>query len=45
MFDGARQRTVGHYRELLEGTGWWLERVVVSPGPMSVIEARQRPAS
>jgi hypothetical protein len=46
MFDGARKRTVGHYRDLLEGTGWqlegtgWqLERVVPSPGSMSVIEA------
>jgi hypothetical protein len=39
MFDGARKRTVGHYRDLLEGTGWQLERVVPSPGSMSVIEA------
>jgi O-methyltransferase domain len=39
MFDGARERTVGQYRELLEGTGWQLEQVVASPGPMSVIEA------
>ena len=44
MFDGARERTVGQYRELLEDTGWQLEQVVPSPGPMSVIEARQRPA-
>jgi hypothetical protein len=39
MFDGARERTVGQYRDLLEATGWRLERVVASPGPMSVIEA------
>ena len=39
MFDGARERTVGQYRELLERTGWRLERVVASPGPMSVIQA------
>jgi hypothetical protein len=44
MFDGARERTVGHYRDLLEGTGWRLERVVASPGPMSIIEAN-RPAA
>jgi O-methyltransferase domain len=41
MFDGARERTVGQYRELLEGTGWQLEQVVASPGPMSVIQARR----
>ena len=39
MFDGARERTVGQYRELLERTGWQLEQVVASPGPMSIIEA------
>ena len=39
MFDGARERTLGQYRDLLESTGWELERVVASPGPMSVIEA------
>ena len=44
MFDGARERTVGPYRELLEDTGWRLERVVASPGPMSVIQA-SRPAT
>jgi len=44
MFDGARERTVGQYRELLERTGWRLERVVASPGPMSVIQA-SRPAT
>jgi O-methyltransferase domain len=38
-FDGARERTLGQYRDLLEATGWRLERVVASPGPMSVIEA------
>ncbi len=41
LFDGARERTVGQYRDLLEGTGWRLERVVASPGPMSVIQARR----
>jgi len=41
MFDGARERTVGQYRDLLGSTGWQLERVVASPGPMSVIEARR----
>jgi hypothetical protein len=41
MFDGARERTVGQYRELLEGTGWQLEQVVASPGPMSVLQARR----
>ena len=45
MFDGARERTVGQYRELLEGTGWQLERVVPSPGPMSVIEASRSATS
>jgi hypothetical protein len=44
MFDGARERTVAHYRALLEASGWQLEQVVASPGPMSIIEARQRPA-
>jgi O-methyltransferase domain len=39
MFDGARERTRGQYRDLLERTGWRLERVAPSPGPMSVIEA------
>jgi hypothetical protein len=28
-------------RDLLESTGWRLERVVASPGPMSVIQARR----
>ena len=41
LFDGARERTLGQYRELLEKTGWQLERVVASPGPMSVIQARR----
>ena len=40
LFDGARERTVGQYRDLLEGSGWQLEQVVASPGPMSVIQAR-----
>jgi 2,7-dihydroxy-5-methyl-1-naphthoate 7-O-methyltransferase len=44
MFDGARERTLGQYRDLLEDTGWRLERVVASPGPMSVIQA-SRPAT
>jgi hypothetical protein len=39
LFDGARERTVGHYRDLLQRTGWQLEQVVASPGPMSIIEA------
>jgi O-methyltransferase domain len=41
MFDGARERTVGQYRDLLEGAGWQLDEVVASPGPMSIIEARR----
>jgi hypothetical protein len=44
MFDGARERTVGQYRDLLEASGWQLEQVATSPGPMSVIEA-SRPAA
>ena len=44
LFDGARERTVGQYRDLLEATGWRLEQVVASPGPMSVIQA-SRPAT
>jgi len=39
MFDGARERTLAQYRDLLDATGWRLERVVSSPGPMSVIQA------
>jgi hypothetical protein len=45
MFDGARERTVGHYRALLEDTGWQLEQVVASPGPMSVIQANRSATS
>ena len=45
QFDGARERTLGQYRDLLEDTGWQLERVVASPGPMSVIQAGRRPVS
>jgi hypothetical protein len=45
MFDGARERTVGQYRELLEDTGWQLEQVVPSPGPMSVIQANRSATS
>jgi hypothetical protein len=41
MFDGARERTLGHYRDLLEKTGWQLEQVVASPGPMTVIQTRR----
>jgi hypothetical protein len=39
LFDGARERTLDQYQDLLAGTGWRLERVVASPGPMSVIQA------
>jgi O-methyltransferase domain len=39
MFDGARERTLDQYRDLLERTDWRLEWVVASPGPMSVIQA------
>jgi hypothetical protein len=39
LFDGARERTLGHYRDLLEASGWQLEQTVASPGPMSVIQA------
>jgi hypothetical protein len=39
MFDGARERTIGQFRDLLESTGWQLEQTLESPGPMSVIEA------
>jgi hypothetical protein len=42
LFDGARERTQDQYRTLLEDTGWRLERVVPSPGPMSVVEASRR---
>ena len=45
MFDGARERTLGQYRDLLEDTGWQLERVVPSPGPMSVVEASRSATS
>jgi hypothetical protein len=41
MFDGARERTVGQYQDLLKSTGWQLEQTVASPGPMSIIEARR----
>ncbi|HEV8651338.1 MAG TPA: methyltransferase [Actinomycetes bacterium] len=44
LFDGGRERTAGEFRRLLERTGWRFERVVPSPGPMSVIEA-SRPAT
>jgi hypothetical protein len=45
LFDGARERTLGQYRDLLEGTGWRLERVLASPGPMSVIQANRSATS
>jgi hypothetical protein len=45
MFDGARERTVGQYRELLASTGWQLEQVLPCPGPMSVIQARHSATS
>jgi hypothetical protein len=41
LFDGARERTLGQYRDLLERTGWQLEQFMASPGPMSVIQARR----
>jgi O-methyltransferase domain len=37
LFDGARERTLDQYQDLLESTGWRLPRVLASPGPMSVI--------
>jgi hypothetical protein len=43
LFGGGRERTAGEFRELLERTGWRLERVVPSPGPMSIIEASRSP--
>jgi hypothetical protein len=39
IFDGARERTLDQYQDLLERTGWRLQRVLASPGPMSVMEA------
>jgi len=39
LFDRARERTSGQYRDLLEHTGWRLGQVVASPGPMSIIQA------
>ena len=45
MFEGARERTVGHYQALLKDTGWQLDRVVPSLGPMSVIDARRSATS
>jgi O-methyltransferase domain len=45
MFDGARERTVGQSRDLLESAGWQLDQVVASPGPMSIIEASRSAAS
>ena len=45
MFDGARERTLSQYRGLLERTGWRLEQVMASPGPMSIIQARRSATS
>ena len=44
MFDGARERTIGQYQDLLESTGWQLEQILASPGPMSIIEASRSAA-
>ena len=43
LFGGGRERTADEFRGLLERTGWRLERVVPSPGPMSIIEASRSP--
>jgi DNA-binding transcriptional ArsR family regulator len=43
LFGGGRERTADEFRGLLEHTGWRLERVVPSPGPMSIIEASRSP--
>jgi hypothetical protein len=45
LFGGGRERTAGEFWGLLERTGWRLERVVASPGPMSVVEASRSPTS
>jgi O-methyltransferase domain len=45
LFDGARERTLGQYRDLLDDTGWRLEQVLASPGPMSVIQASRSATS
>jgi DNA-binding transcriptional ArsR family regulator len=45
LFGGGRERTADEFRGLLERTGWRLERVVSSPGPMSIIEASRSPTS
>jgi DNA-binding transcriptional ArsR family regulator len=45
LFGGGRERTADEFRGLLERTGWRLERVVPSPGPMSIIEASRSPTS
>jgi hypothetical protein len=45
LFGGGRERTADEFRGLLERTGWRLERVVRSPGPMSIIEAGRSPTS
>jgi hypothetical protein len=42
-FDGARERTAEQFQRLLERSGWRLERVVPSGGPMSVLEASRTP--
>jgi O-methyltransferase domain len=43
LFGGGRERSADEFVALLEGTGWRFERVVASPGPMSVIEASRQP--
>jgi hypothetical protein len=45
LFGGGRERTAGEFWGLLERTGWRLERVVPSPGPMSIIEASRSPTT
>lgn len=40
LYDGARERTLGQFRALLERAGWRFERAVAGPPGMNVIEAR-----
>lgn len=40
LLDGARERSLGEFKALLERAGWRFERVVDTPG-VSVIEARR----
>ncbi|NBE79823.1 methyltransferase [Micromonospora rubida] len=46
LYDGARERTLGQYRALLEQAGWALDGTVAGPPGMHVIEAHRggRPA-